>query len=228
MAEKHFEGIVEVYNEEFYVDTETGMGLDSVLRKIDPLLCKMASKTYLPGFSFDDIKQELACIAIDGIRSYNPDKEVKLSTFLHIHLNNKLISRIRSENRQSNDAFLLEGEEDGAEAKIRRVREELHFSQCTPLSADEGMAFENTIASDDGLYSGPGDNFEDVEFEVSLEKLTDKLDEKTSKIIKLVYYDDYSIKDAAKEVGLSGWAASMRLKNLSEKRFFREVFDKVE
>jgi RNA polymerase sigma factor (sigma-70 family) len=225
MAEKSFEGIVKVYKEEFYVNTETGVGLDSVLKKIDPLLCMMASKTYIPGYSFEDIKHELVLMAIDGIRSYNPDKQAMLSTFLHIHLNNKLISRIRSENKMSNDAFGLFEKNSEGDSKIRRAREELSFTQCTPLN-EEGLMFEHTVSDEDGLYeSGKAKSVSQIHFEVSLNKLCDKLDEKTAKIIKLIYFEDYSIKDAAKEVGLSGWAASMRLKNLSKKKYFRDIFD---
>ncbi len=225
MSEKAFEGIVKVYKEEFYVNTQTGVGLDSVLRKIDPLLCMMASKTYIPGYTFEDIKHELVLMAIDGIRSYNPDKQAMLSTFLHIHLNNKLISRIRSENKMSNDAFgLFEKDSEGG-GKIRRAREELNFSQCSPLN-EEGLSFENTISDEDGLYSsGRAKTISEIDFEVSLKKLVGRLDEKTAKIIKLMYFEDYSIKDAAKAVNLSGWAASMRLKNLSKKKYFRDVFD---
>jgi RNA polymerase sigma factor (sigma-70 family) len=235
MTEKNFEGIVKVYNQEFYVNTNNGVGLDSVLKKIDPLLSMKARKAYLPGYSFEDIKQELTCIAIDGIRAYDPDKGAVLSTFLHGHIDNKFISKLRSENKQANDAFFLksnsaDGNVENSEdaVRFRKAREELSFSQCTPANGDEELLFEDTLASDDGLYTYSKDVFNDINFKISLDKLTDGLDEKTSKIIDLVFKEDYSIKDAAHEVGLSGWAASMRLKNLSKRKIFKEAFNKVE
>ena len=63
-----------------------------------------------------------------------------------------------------------------------------------------------------------------VDFITSLNKLSSSIDNKTSKIIELVCLRDYSIKDAASEVGLSGWAASMRLKNLSKNRVIKDLF----
>ncbi len=94
--EKMFVGYADLYDEKIFVDTCSGVGVEMILRKIDPLLCKMASSTFIEGYTFQDIKQELTLIAIDGIRSYNPGKNVKMSTFLHIHLRNKLISKLRS------------------------------------------------------------------------------------------------------------------------------------
>ena len=104
---KHFEGTVKVYDEEIHINTTTKKGYERVLQRIDPLLCKMASKTYMPGYNFDDIKQELIVIAVEGVNAFDPKKNVKLSTFLHIHLRNKLISKIKSVNKLSNDAFSL-------------------------------------------------------------------------------------------------------------------------
>lgn len=222
MEEKSFEGIVKVYNEEYYVNTRTGLGLDKVLKKIEPLLNKMASKTYINGYGFEDIKQELAAIAIDGIRSYNPDKNVKLSTFLHIHLNNKIISKLRRENKASKDAFSLHSEDDG-NSKISQARGELSFSQCLPEDGNIN-AFENTLGEESSLYGERMLSYSDIDFTVSIQNLAEFIDEKTLKIINLIYYNDYSIKDAAKEVGLTGWAASTRLKKLSDDSRFREVF----
>jgi len=222
-----FEGIVKVYDETFYVNTETGVGLDSVLKKIEPLLNKMSSKTYISGYTFEDIRQELNIMAIQGIRSYNPSKGTKLSSFLQTHLRNKLISKLRSVNKMSNDSFALyEKKGDKAEGgKIRRVREEILFSSCTPEGVeDPSMMFENTVAEEEGLYGMSGPSLSDKEFELAIRSLESSLDPKTVTIMKLVYYEDYPIKKAADAVGLTGWAASMRLKKLKENEFFMEAF----
>lgn len=101
---KIFKGKVEMYNEVIDVDTSSGKGVDRVLRKIEPLMHKMSSSIYMRGYAQEDIKQELAILAMEGIRSFDASKNVKLSTFLHIHLRNKIISRIKSENKISNNA----------------------------------------------------------------------------------------------------------------------------
>tara|TARA_A100001011_G_scaffold379364_1_gene445296 strand:+ start:8613 stop:9404 length:792 start_codon:yes stop_codon:yes gene_type:complete len=259
---KEFAGNVDVYDENFYVDTRTGEGLDLVLDKIDPLLCKMASKTYIPGYFFDDIKQELAAIAINGIRSYNPKKKVKLSTFLHIHLRNKLISKIRSKNKMSKDAFGLDDlnmyackcgstsspiEEsvllkDGSceikvscpdcqsvlSKKTRKIREEILFTQIRTSNNEKSdeINFEDMISDEESMYGSGASLYRQVDFIESLNKLSESIDEKTARIVELICLEDYSIKDAASEVGLSGWAASMRLKNLSKNKVIRDMFDK--
>lgn len=103
----YFQGNVRLYNEEFYVNSNTGEGLDRVLKKIDPLLFKMSNSLFIPNYAPEDVKQELAILAIEGVRSYDATKNVKLSTFLHIHLHNKIISKIRSKNKLSNNAFSM-------------------------------------------------------------------------------------------------------------------------
>ena len=217
---------VEVYDELIYVNTETGEGIDKVLEKIDPLLCGQAAKSYLPGYTFEDIKQELLVMAINGINAFDPTRGVKLSTFLQTHLRHKFISKLRSENKMSNDAFSYVDSGHGESiAKIQRVREELNFSQCTPVNGEnEAIPFEHSVGEDDGIYGGNALRYESVNFRISLNKVLDGLDYKTRQIVKLVYFEDYTIKDAAREVGLSGWAASMRLKNLSKKKAFRDMF----
>ncbi len=103
---KSFAGTVSMYNESIYVDTNTGTGVDLVLKKIEPLIFKMSSKTFMRGYAQEDIRQELNIMAIEGIKSFDKSKNVKLSTFLHIHLRNKLISQIKSENKIANNATI--------------------------------------------------------------------------------------------------------------------------
>jgi RNA polymerase sigma factor (sigma-70 family) len=223
MAEHNFQGMAEVFDEVIYIDTMSGEGVDTVLAKIDPLLSKKAASAFIPGFSFDDMKHELVLIAIDGIKKYDGSRDVKLSTFLYRHIENKLISRLRSENKLSNDAFSLSGKRQG-DGKIKKAREEIGFSQFIAADGMEGISFESTISENNGLYFSDGNAYDKVEFEVSLRRLSKKLDYRTRRIIELIYFEDKSIKDAAKEVGLSGWAASMRLKKLAERHSFRSIF----
>jgi RNA polymerase sigma factor (sigma-70 family) len=229
--ERGYRAYVDVYDDTFYVDTNTGEGFDKILAKIDPLLNKYASTMYIPGFKFEDAKSELSIIAIEGIKAFDPHRDVKLSTFLHKHIHNKKISFLRSENKMSNDAFALQAKDEGT-AKIKRIREEINFSQFQANKSQgqgeaDSVLFENTIAeegtpgSDSAVFKT---RYDKSEFESSIKKICAKLDYKTRKIIELVYFKDYSIKDAADEVGLSGWAASMRLKKLANKRSFRTIF----
>jgi RNA polymerase sigma factor (sigma-70 family) len=229
IMDKGYRAYVDVYNDRYYVDTNTGEGFDKVLAKIDPLINKFASTMYIPGFKFEDAKSELLIIAIEGIMAFDPHREIKLSTFLHKHLHNKKISFLRSENKMSNDAFSLNSKEE-SEKKIKKVREPINFSQFKLVDGNSDphpTPFENTISDDNPSYDSAiiKNRIDKSEFESSLDKACQKLDQKTKKIIELMYYEDYSIKDAADAVGLSGWAASMRLKKLAGKSYIRNIFD---
>jgi len=247
---KSYSGVVRMYNEEIYVDTISGEGYGAVLKKIDPLLCKMASRTHMPGFRFEDIKQELVILAIEGIKAFDPEKKVKLSTFLHIHLRNKLVSKIRSINKLSNDAFSLKSKNgnilcdcDGEilksndpnsdilgicdscgkehKALFRKSRGEISFSQINPKknkSGDEyGEFFQDSIDADASIYGDKRTSLQMMEFQRSLRSLTDSIDPKTAKILELICLYDLSLKDAADKVGITGWAASIKLKKLGKK-----------
>ena len=222
--------IVKVYEEDVFVDTETGEGVARVLKRIDPLLCKMSSKIYMPGYSFEDIKQELSAIAIEGINSFNPEKNVKLSTFLHIHIRNKLVSKLRSVNKLSNDAFLLHSDDDSnSKNQLRRSREEISFSAIRPKvdkNSEEYGVFEDTISETDCINPSVYEGIRRSDFRSSLKKLSACIDQDTIRIIELICLDDFSIKDAAEEVGLTGWAASMRLKKLSKNRIIKDILNK--
>jgi RNA polymerase sigma factor (sigma-70 family) len=224
-----FSGIVDMYEEKVHIDKRTKKGYARVLERIDPLLCKWSSKTYLPGYTYDDIKQELSIIIVEGINAFDPEKKVKLSTFLHTHLRNKLISKIKSVNKLSNDACALRGvngpDEEG-KPKYRRSREELNFSamaKVDPNSGEEYCEFQNTLSNSDSLYSEDGTVFERIDLELAIEKVAELVDEKTYIILRKVCLDGYSIKDAAGEVGLTGWAASMRLKKLSRYKLINDM-----
>jgi RNA polymerase sigma factor (sigma-70 family) len=252
-----YEGIVRMYDEDIFVDTKTKMGYSRVLRRIDPLLCKWSSKTYIPGHSFDDIKQELSIIIIEGIEAFDPSKRVKLSSFLHTHLRNKLISKIKCANKISNDASCLhsssigdtcecggkiiatdsESEEKkvtckscGAEYSdtFRRSRDELSFSSVIKNEASAGeeyLEFQNSISDSDNLYFGYKNDFDKVNLKITIEKLEKILDEKTFGILKMVCLEGFTIKDAAAKYGLTGWAASIRLKKLIKNKEVSEIIE---
>lgn len=230
-VKKAYSGYVEMYEEKIYVDTETKQGYQRVLERIDPLLCKWSSKTYMPGYTYEDIKQELSVIIVEGINSFDPSKSVKLSTFLHTHLRNKLISKIKSVNKLSNDACSIkvaEDDEEGNATKYRRSREEFNFTSMArvdPGSGEEYCEFQDTLANSDSLYAEDGTVFERIDLELAIDRVSDLVDVKTHTILRKVCLDGYSIKDAANEVGLTGWAASMRLKKLSRLKLINEILE---
>lgn len=256
---KMFAGQAKVYNEDIFVDSSTGTGLDSVLRKIDPLLHKMSRSIYIPGYTTEDLKQELAILAIEGIRSYDGTKNVKLSTFLHIHLHNKIVSKIRSKNKLSNNAsasienaslpdtcncgstiFMVEtksGEERRRcvscdklyTKKLKNAKTEIPFSVMDERidHGDEGkISFVDSVSRDGSMFAQVTNPEDLVEMSGALADACSDMDDKTKQLIQLVCLEDYSIKDAADKIGMSSWAANVRLKGLSKNKKVRELLSK--
>lgn len=220
MADKNFKGIVEVYNEKFFLNTLTGEGIDKILKKLDGLLTKKSKKVFLKGYTPQDIKQELTIMVIEGIKKFDFSRGVKLSSFLHAHLNNKIISEIHHHNRLANDAC--------AYVKPLEDKPTIYSeAQSTQLIRGEESEedYVEGVGTDHNPFFRDLNDFERLEFRITLEKLTGSLDYKTRKIIEMVYFEDYTVKDAAEKLGLTGWAGLMRLKQLTRKQFVRELFN---
>lgn len=106
-------GIVRMYDEEFSIDKRSKKGYDKVLKKLEPMVCDWARKVYFGDMPFEDRKQEIYVMAIQGIENYKEDKGVALSSFLHTHIRNKIISKIKSTNKKSNNATSYTTENTG-------------------------------------------------------------------------------------------------------------------
>lgn len=248
---KSFEGLVKMYEEEIFISKNTRAGYDRVLQRIDPLLCGWAAKIYMPSSSFEDIKQELSMITIEGIDSYDPDKKVRLSSFLHNHIKNKIISKLKSVNKLANNATLIkeigaggycpcgnvsysDENESCPKCKLpirkqyRSSKEEFSFSSMISEQDDFSMDscyFESMISNSDSIYANDSSEYDEIDIRLSLESLAEKkLDQKTYELMKMVWIDEHSIKYAAEEMGLSGWGASMKLKNVIDSNIMNELF----
>jgi RNA polymerase sigma factor (sigma-70 family) len=251
-----FEGNVQMYGDTFFISTKTKKGYDKVLKKIDPLIRSISSKIYIQGYTFDDIKQEVTILAMEGIDSYNPDKNVRLSTFLHIHIRNKVISMIKHHNKLSNDASLSIDSDFGfcdcgdkvtidyANIKdndetacsycrkktkniFRKSREEIVFSSIKNKDDEsENLDFQSSISESDSLFYRDGYTG-NIDLELILKKVKDDIDPKTAFILKRICVDGASIKDAAKEVGMTGWSASLKIKKLANIDEFRYLIKEI-
>ena len=94
-----------------------------------------------------------------------------------------------------------------------------------PRSGEEYAEFENGLSDSDNIYSNGDTYFERIDLEIAIEKLSEIIDEKTYIILRMVCLEGHSIKDAAKEVGLTGWAASMRLKKLARYKIINDLLE---
>ena len=243
-----FSGMVKMFDTEVYIDKKNKDGYEKVLHIIDPLICGWASRVYMPGYKFEDIKQELIIITIEGINAYDHSKKVKLSSFLTTHIRNKLISKLKSVNKLSNDASMLrpsgrpcscsnpEYHKDGClkcgmpkTMKYRSSKEEYSFSLMDASlnkMGNEGVLFQSSIANSDSLYDSGITDYDVSDIEIILKKLEKDLDEKTFQILKKVWIEGFSIKAAAQSVGITGWGASVRLKKLSKNEIIQDLLSK--
>lgn len=257
-----FVGKAFVYDEEIFINTFTGEGYDIVVTKMKNYIDWYSGKIRLAGFDRDDIKQLIVMILLDGIRRYNPEikmggSRIRLSTFLYVHIRNRIISRIKEETRQSLNAtynvpqykFICpcgasfsSNKDEATNCKTCKtpVNETwtIRAEHCEPLSLDGIMSSMNDDEGGDKTsrihYSGKRSNLidffgkidtaEDIDRNLDFSNILSEEDEVTRKIAELMYNEDYSITDAAKEVGLTCWAASLRLKKLKSKKHIREFF----
>ncbi len=254
----NFIGNALIYDEEIYINTITGEGYDLVIKKMKKYIDWYSGKIRLSGFEREDIKQLIVLILLDGIRRYNPKLKIKLSTFLYVHIKNRIVSRIKEETRQSLNATYNEQYYRcmcvcGTYVMIRRkdlnnitcksclssmntnwiIRPE-HFD---PISLDNLLSFANENDSDkisSAYYNGQKNGFidffghideiDDIDRTLDVDNIFKNEDAITRKIANLIYEQDYSITDAASTVGLTCWAASVRLKKLSNKKYIKEHF----
>jgi len=260
-----FVGKAFVYDEEIFINTFTGEGYDLVVNKMKNYIDWYSGNVRLAGFDREDIKQFMFVLLLDGIRRYNPRPSnsytnIKLSTFLYIHIKNRIISRIKEETRQSLNAsyneptykficpcktFFVSNRSDASKSscvscgKMVDSTWKIRAQHHEPISLDALMAptSEDDNHGDRGSrvhYNGKRNNFidffgrvsdvEDVDRNLDFLNVLDSEDSTTRKIAELMYNNDYSITDAAKEVGLTCWAASLRLKKLKSKKHIREFF----
>jgi len=200
---------VKMYNEEMNICHESGKGYDLVLKKIDPLLNKNAKRLCKFGYEFEDAKQELVIMILRGIRNYDIDKGVKLSTFLHIHLNNKIISKIKTIVKKSNVA--TENNEDGYVSEVL-------FSDIEVGESENYM---------ENCYDSGKDNrfveLDDLNYKDILQIISTKYGKKVSELLYLISYKGYSMVKAAEKLEMNPWTASNKIKSLSKDPFIKSL-----
>jgi RNA polymerase sigma factor (sigma-70 family) len=253
----NFVGKALIYDEEIFINTKTGEGYDLVIGKMKNYIDWYSGKIRLAGFDRDDIKQLIAMILLDGIRRYNPSLKFRLSTFLYVHIRNRIISRIKEETRQSLNAtynaphykFICpcgssfsSNREEAQQCNTCKTPVSntwiIRAEHIEPISLDGIMSSQNDDESSDKVsrihyngqqsslidFFGKVENADDIDRDLDFSSILSEEDEVTRKIAELMYNEDFSITDAAKEVGLTCWAASLRLKKLKSKKHIREFF----
>jgi len=225
--QKGYRSYVEVYDETFYVDTFTGEGFDSVIKTIEPLLNKYSSSTFINGMSQDDIFGELRVIAIEGIKKFDPTRNVKLSTFLQFHVNNKNISAIMRANRQKRCASTINKLELKDERGYNVAPAELTISDLMGGRDAIGDRSPDDILgglAKNDLYNGVLTDQKHIDFSLSLRSVIKNFDPSTKKIVEMMYFKDYDTRDVARAMGTTEWKVTAKLKKLARNGNMRSIF----
>lgn len=199
--------IVKMYDEEYDINHENCNGYEKVIKKIDPLLNKYARKLCAFGLDFEDAKQDVTIILLEGIRNYDPKKSVKLSTFLHVHINNKVISKIKTICKKSRCASL---------DKDSGYQKEIVFSRLSEKDLDGYVPISSFT---DFHYDQDKLHVQEI-----FEQVTKLYDVLTADLLYLVSIEGYTIVAAAEILNINSWTASNKLKKLSKDTKISKIF----
>lgn len=247
-----FAGPVKVFKKEIYVNTKTGLGYDKVIKGLDKLINFLANKYHFDGFTIEDTKQHIVVHILEGIPKFDPRKNVKLSTFIQMRVSRRLINEIRNDSKRTKNATTLnvysytfncvcESSETvilGAEKDLKRKcnncgknmvnvkRNAIHPCEI-PENNFLYNGSSNIEFSDKDRIFGPTNDYlldEAVIYTYDINKWLENEDPVMAKVIELMCEKDYSINEAAKEVGISGAWVNVRLRNLKNKNIIKEIF----
>ena len=154
-----FAGFVDVHDQNIYVDTRTGQGYDRVIRQLESMVYFLAKKYRLKGFSLEDRKQHIVMRVLEGITEYDPRKNTKLSTFLQMRVNRRLINEIRDEGRMCRNPTILNVNafrvtcECGANHTVI-ITKDSELGDYTCAQCDNSLAnYEKKLSVNGGLIS---------------------------------------------------------------------------
>lgn len=242
--QSYFIGKAWVYDKEIFINTLTGDGYDDVLVQMSEYIERQVRKLKLSGFDHNDVRQLLISFLFDGIRRFSLSYGIKLSTFLDVHIRNKIVSRIKTDTAQSLNATLdkqifriicecgniinaykKDIEKIVCESCNKKLNKncKIYHKKILPASLDTLLISESTQLEKHNSFFNTTDEIERINKKLDFDKLLSGEDEITRKIAELLY-DDYDIKEAAQEVGITGWQATLKLRKLRNKKRFVEYF----
>lgn len=190
--------IVKMYDEEYEIRHSNCFGYEKIISKIDPLLNKHARTLCGFGLDFEDAKQEVIIILIDGIKNYDSDKNVKLSTFLHIHLKNKVISKIKTLTKKSRCASLEKNSSYKSEVSFSSLAEN-ELDGYIPISSFSDFHYDE----------------DKVQLHQTFEQIEKLYGTEASDLLYLVSIEGHTIVSASEILNINSWTASNKLKKIS-------------
>ena len=247
-----FAGSVEVYEDFIFIDTRNGIGYDKAMLKFEKLVKFLGSKYRFRGLGQDDIKQHISMRILEGIPKYDPRKETKLSTFIQMRVNRRLINELRDDRHSSKNATFLNINSYnylcacGNSFNAIVSENELINQECpkcgvsllnsrkisigfSEVSLDNYFSTikHNQIDNDSGDFEFVLENKkalteDDLILKHDMERWLDQTDQTTSQLIELVL-DDNNVSEAADKIKLSNASANLKIKNLRNNKKIRDV-----
>ena len=94
---KKFSGVVSIGSQKVFINTTDGTGFYKTFQLMEPAVRSLShfGLSCCPWSTYDDMKQDIYLLIIEGIPKYNPDKGASLPTFLCRFIKNKILDRSR-------------------------------------------------------------------------------------------------------------------------------------
>lgn len=207
---------VKVYDKSFRLNKKTRKNFDKVLTKTEPLVNKLAYEFF--GFfnyiDIEDLKQDIREIIFNGILTYKSDKRTKLSSFLHVHTRNKLISLAEMYNAEKRSAIFID--KDFLDNNYASAERSLDFLKDRYLK--EQIKLDDLLSDAYGFNSDYQTNLKTMRFNIAFRQIIEKHQKQFPDemlVLEKIYYQDKSIVDMGKEIGLSGWATKLRIRKVA-------------
>jgi len=200
---------VRMYDEDILINKKSGKGFQKVLDKIDPLISSMAVRYKINNYAVSDVKQELYLIAVQGIKAFDPNKNVKLSTFLHVHLNNKIISKLKSSLKKSNNAVYLNNQDE-------------FFREINV----DSISLINDMEESQDIYMIKNIYEMNLDFDLFLELLKEDIEYESWLIVKLLTVENLTIREISEKLNMNIWTVSNKLKKLSKNEYILSFYDR--
>lgn len=263
-----FAGVIKLFKNSVYMDTRTGIGYDKAIKELEPYVNYLANKYNFSGlgYSFEDTKQHIIMRILEGIPQYDPTKDTKLSTFLYMRIERRIINEIRNLSTDSKNPTTLKTSLFSVTCECQKKFiisinsdesiDDKHCYNCNrtlenaktysinkpPESLDSVIALKTLKYVDDKHRMSIDDIISEDSFDIPLvygekPKLEDSViskhdfekwigaeDAQIKQLVRLVCFEDYSVKAAAEVVGISHTGASNKLKRLGRKKKIRDMF----
>lgn len=248
----NFAGIIDVYDTKIYVDTRNGTGYDKVISKLKPLIHKLANKYHFSGNTREDTEQDIIVLILEGLPKYDPRRNTKLSTFIEMRVNRRLINEVRDSSIFTKNATFLNvatyqitckcGETviltlnkneklnrncDVCGRSLMNSTKKLlvYIPEINGAAFAEKEEYDRYINSNQDFSSMFCEKPDECSamFVSDLEKVLENEDPRVAKIIRLHCFCDYSIKAAAEQVGLTGAGGNLKLKKLAKNQSIKDI-----